>query len=327
MEKESERFVKRSVERGYSEDVASKVYELIVKFADYGFNKAHSVAYALIGYQMAYLKANYTDLVHVDTLNMNIGSSMKTKDIIDEAKKRGMKIQKPSINMSSLEYTIDNKTIVLPLTCIKNISAIQGKTIVENQPYHDFFEFFKKIKDKGINRSAVETLIKAGAMDEFGVSKNTLLKNIDSALTYVELVESLDESLVMKPEIEVDIDPDTEYSELDIFGFYVSGHPTSKYRKGDTAKLDALDMYMNRITSIAVLVDKIKIINTKKGEKMAFLDISDDTKPGIAVIFPRNYSLIQNVNEGGLYKFKGKVGKRNEDTQFIIEESEKIEFE
>lgn len=327
MEKESERFVKRTVERGYSEDVASKVYELIVKFADYGFNKAHSVAYALIGYQMAYLKANYTDLVHVDTLNMNIGSSMKTKDIIDEAKKRGMKIQKPSINMSSLEYTIDNKTIVLPLTCIKNISAIQGKTIVENQPYHDFFEFFKKIKDKGINRSAVETLIKAGAMDEFGVSKNTLLKNIDSALTYVELVESLDESLVMKPEIEVDIDPDTEYSELDIFGFYVSGHPASKYREGDTAKLDALDMYMNRITSIAVLVDKIKIINTKKGEKMAFLDISDDTKPGIAVIFPRNYSLIQNVNEGGLYKFKGKVGKRNEDTQFIIEESEKIEFE
>lgn len=273
---------------------------------------------------MAYLKTNYSELVHIDNLNMNIGSSTKTKDIIDEAKRKGLKIKKPSINESSFEYTIREKTIYLPLTCIKNISSMQSKAIVEGQPYKDYFEFFKKVNSKGINKSTVETLIKAGAMDCFGVSKNTLLNNIDAALTYVELVESLDESLVMKPELEISSVPDSEYSELEVFGFYVSGHPASKYKTGDTAKLDALDMYMNRITSIVVLVDRIKVINTKKGEKMAFLDISDDTKAGIAVIFPRVSSLIKVIKEGELYKFKGKVGKRDQETQFIIEEASKI---
>lgn len=324
MLRERERFIRQSVERKYGQCVAEEVYDLIVKFADYGFNKSHSVAYAMIGYQMAYLKANYMELFHLNTLNMNIGSETKTKDVIEDAKNKGLKIIKPSINKSSYKYVINDGKIILPLTSIKNISSAQSKVIVDNQPYEDYFDFFKKTNGKGINRSAVETLIKAGAMDEFGYSKNTLLANIDTALTYIELVGSLDESLVMKPELECIEQPDEEISEIELFGFYVSGHPASKFTGSEYVKIKDFASYMDKRISFVALVDKIKVINTKKGEKMAFLDISDETKSCSAVIFPRCNALIDAIEEGTLYKFKCLIGKRNDEIQAVIEEASQI---
>lgn len=325
MIKERTLFTDRAIKRGYTERVAEEVYDLIVKFADYGFNKSHSVAYALVGYQMAYLKANYTDLFHLNTLNMNIGSETKTKDVIDDAKNKGLKIQKPSINSSKYQYVINNDTIILPLTCVKNISSLSSKIIVDNQPYSDYFDFFKKVYGKGINRSVVECLIKAGAMDEFGYSKNTLLSNIDAANTYIELINSLDESIIMKPEMEISSIEDEDYSEIDIFGFYISGHPASKYNLGDNVKLKDIKNYMEKRINIVSLVDKIKVINTKKGEKMAFLDLSDDTGIANAVIFPRYNILIDKIDFDNLNKFNCLVTKRNDEVQLVIEKILSIE--
>ena len=326
MEKEKIKFVNQSVQKGYSENCATNVYDLIVKFADYGFNKSHSVAYALIGYQMAYLKANYLDLFHLNTLNMNLGSEVKTKDVIEDAKKKGMKIVKPNINESSYEYVIKDGKIILPLTVIKNISSSANKTIIDNQPYVDFFDFFKKTYGNNINKNIVETLIKAGAFDEFGHTKNTLIKNIDSAVTYVELVNNLDESLVMKPEIEESDEPDENASELELelYGFYVSGHPASKYKDG-IVKLENIKKYLNKTVSMVVLVDKCKVINTKKNEKMAFVGISDETGSSDAVLFPKNNNLLELFTEGDLVQIKANVAMRNDEVQVIINELIKID--
>lgn len=327
MENERIRFIARASEKGYEKDTAKEVYDLILKFADYGFNKSHSVVYALVGYQMAYMKAHYSDIVQVNTLNMNKGSSMKTKDVIEEAKRRGLRICRPSIDKSGTEYTIKDRDLILPLTSIMGISLLQSDVIIKNRPYEDFFDFIKKVTGKNINRQTIETLIKAGAMDCFGASKNTLLKNIDTAFTYIELVESLDESLVMKPELEVCSSQDEEYSELDLFGFYISGHPASKYSGKDIVKLSSIASYMNKFINVVVFVDKLKVINTKNGDKMAFVDISDDTRAGNAVIFPKSFELVSKLQEGNLYKLKGKVSKRNDEFQLVIEELlEEIEF-
>lgn len=321
MVEERIKFVAKAVEKGYESSLAERVYDLILKFANYGFNKSHSVAYAVVAYQMAYLKANYAEAFQVNTLNMNIKSEVKIKDVIDDARNKGFKVVRPSVNASQEEYVIKDGAIILPLTAIKNISSQVNQVIVKNAPYEDFFDFFKKTYKKGVSRQAVETLIEAGAMDVFGTSKNTLLGNIDAASTYCELVESLDESLILKPELEVSDVPDKEYSELSIFGFYVSGHPSSKFTSSDITKLDTVDEKLNRRKiKVVVIVDKMRVINTKQGDKMAFLEIGDDTKTmSSVIIFPKKNYLIDEIILGDLYKFDCLVSLKDKDVQLIVE--------
>lgn len=326
MIEEREKFVIKAKEKGYTENIAQEVYDLIVKFANYGFNKSHSVAYALIGYQMAYLKANHVNSFHLNTLNMNMTSGEKVRDVIEEARRKGLKIIKPNINVSTNEYLIENNSIIMPLTSINDISSSHSKIISGNAPYSDFFDFCIKNYGNGINRVQIETLIKSDTMNDFGYSRNTLLKNLDSAITYVELARSLDKSLIMKPVIEVSSEEDGEISELDIFGFYISGHPASKYSGDDFIKLSDITKYVSRRITMILLLEKIKIISTKKGEKMAFLEVSDDTGKMGAVIFPKNNSIIDNISIGNLYKFKSQILKKTGEIQIIVEDISVIDL-
>lgn len=325
MVEERAKFKRSAVAKGYAEDLAEQVYDLILRFADYGFNKSHSVAYALVAYQMAFLKANYPDEFRLNTLNTSIGSDKKTKDVIDEARSRGLQILRPNVNTSVLEYVISEGKLILPLTAIKGITALQSKTIVENQPYEDYFDFIKKVYGKGINRTCLELLIKAGAMEDFHKSKNTLLSNIDAAITYIELINTLDESLVMKPELEISEIEDEEYSELDLFGFYISGHPASKYAGGKIVKIKDFSKYLNRRIESVVIVENVKVINTKKGERMAFVKVNDESGIIEGVIFPRNNKIIDEIVLGELNRFVATVSKRGDDLQIILEDRAKVE--
>ena len=318
MVNEKNRFIEKAKNRGYTPEVSEKVYDLILQFADYGFNKSHSVAYALIGYQMAYLKANYKDLFQVNNLNMNTSSAKTIKDVIEDAKNRGFRLIKPDINKSNYEYVIENNKVILPLTSIKDISSNISKVIIDNAPYQDLFDFFKKVYGNNINRRVVETLINADAFSSLGYSRNTLLENIEGAITYIDLIKNLDEAFVMKPEIIESSIVDTPISELEVFGFYVSGHPASKFTDKSFVKIKNLDTFKNKQVKMGVLVDKIKVINTKKGEKMAFLDISDDTGSISAVIFPRNNDLIGKLIDGDLIVINANIGERNEELQVMI---------
>jgi len=320
MESEREKFISNSVNKGYQLEVAKRVYDLIVKFANYGFNKSHSVAYALIGYQMAYLKANYIDMFQVNTLNMNLKSNGKIKDVIDEAKGRGLDIVKPDVNISSEVYKIENGKLILPLTAIKGVAREQSKTIINAQPYDDFFDFFKKVYNRGVNKTVIELLIRGGAFDSLGHSRNTMLKNIDSACTYVELVETLDESLIMKPVMEESNVEDEEINELDVFGFYISLHPSSKIEDKNIVKIKNARAYLNKRIKVAVLVDSVKVITTKKGDKMAFLILSDDTGVVQGVIFPKNNELIEKLDTENVNILNCFVADRSDDVQLVIEE-------
>ena len=129
---EKEKFILRAEKNGYSKEISTKIYDLILKFANYGFNKSHSVAYALVGYQMMYLKVMYPKIFYSSLLNINIGSVTKTKEYIDEAKSLNIKIVKPDINTSSYDYYINND-IIMPLRVIKNIGDVVSLEIFEER--------------------------------------------------------------------------------------------------------------------------------------------------------------------------------------------------
>lgn len=323
---EKEKFILRAEKNGYSKEISTKIYDLILKFANYGFNKSHSVAYALVGYQMMYLKVIYPKIFYSSLLNINIGSVTKTKEYIDEAKSLNIKIVKPDINTSSYDYYINND-IIMPLRVIKNIGDVVAKEIYEERkktPYQDFFDFVSRIYNKNINTKTIETLIYAGALDSFNQTRNTLLNNIKQALIYAELVSGLDSNLVTKPNLEIYEElPSNELmnKELELFGFYVSNHPASKYNE---IKIMNIKNYFDKTITTVGLLESIKTIKTKNNDTMAFLEISDETGSLSYTLFPNKISYANLLKVGDLLKINGHVEKRYDKYQIIVNKIEKL---
>ena len=323
---EKEKFILRASKNGYSKEISTKIYDLILKFANYGFNKSHSVAYALVGYQMMYLKVIYPKIFYSSLLNINIGSVTKTKEYIDEAKSLNIKIVKPDINISSYNYYINND-IIMPLRVIKNIGDVVSKEIFEERkkaPYQDFFDFVARIYNKNINAKTIETLIYAGALDSFNQTRNTLINNIKPALIYAELVSGLESNLVTKPNLEIYEEfPSNELmnKELDLFGFYVSNHPASKYN--EIKIINIKDYFDKNITTVGLL-ENIKTIKTKNNDTMAFLEISDETGSLSYTIFPNKIAYSNLIKVGDLLKIIGHVEKRYDKYQIIVNKIEKL---
>ncbi|MGM9834666.1 MAG: DNA polymerase III subunit alpha [Bacilli bacterium] len=331
MEQERDIFITRSVKNGYTEEKAANVYDLIVKFANYGFNKSHSVAYAIIAYQMAYLKSHYPAYFIANLLNMSIGSEVKTKEYIVEAKKKGVKIFRPDINKSQNEYLVNSNNLLLPFTVIKNVGSSACEYIVlernKNGEYIDFYDFVSRTYGKSVNRKTLECLIDAGVFNSFKISHHTMYANIDNAITYAELRTDLDESLVMKPELEIkeEYDDMTLMSqELEVFGFYVTNHPSSKYVDKDIMKLDKMKQFFDKYVKTVVIIDSVKKIKTKKGEEMAFINASDETGSGDYVIFPKKNNLLNYLEKKSLYKITGQVTRRMDKYQIVITNIEKL---
>ena len=320
IEKEKTKFISESIKNGYTESFAKDIYNQIIKFSEYGFNKSHSVAYATLGYQIAYLKANYKDIFNLNNVNNNLSGEEKLKHLIEESKQKGYEIIKPNINTSKKEYSLEDNKLILPLTLIKNISASVAEQIFNNRPYEDFIDFFKKNYNNGINRITIENLINAGAMEDFGYSRNTLLENIDSIITYLELVNSLDESLIMKPEIVKSTRLDEDLDEKELYGIYISDHPAIKARENGMIRIYDSSKYLNKTVKMVGLVDSIKVIDTKNNEKMAFLKISDESGSIEGVIFPKKNYYIELLKENELISLIARINLRNDVYQAIIED-------
>lgn len=328
IENERLKFTDNAIKNGYQEDEAKEVFDKIVKFADFGFNKSHSVAYAMIAYQMAYLKAHYREHYYINLLNTNIGGEAKTKEYINEAKMNGIKVLKADINLSALKYKKENGGIRLPLRVIKGVGSGGCEVIInerEKGNYKDFFDFVARIYGQNINKKTIETLVYAGVFSSFNYNRATLIKNIDSALLYADLISNLDSSLVNKPEmdiIEEYPEIDLMQKEMELYGYYVSTHPASKYP--NVMKLIDIAKYFDKYIETVILVEKLRVINTKTGKDMAFLSGSDETTLADFVIFPDNVSLIATIKVGDLVKIRGKVERRFDKYQIIINKIQKV---
>ena len=320
---EEQRFIEGCIKNGYSEKLAKEVYDLILNFANYGFNKSHSVAYSIIAYRMAYLKAKYPKYFFSNLMSSVIGSEVKTKQYLDEARKLNIRILLPSISKSTNYYTVEKEGIRFPLSNIKNVGTVISNEIVNNRvEYKDIYDCISKIVSKNINKKILESMIDAGCFDEFGYNKRTLNENLDNLINYANLSHDLDESLILKPEIEIKDEYPKEVlmeREKELFGFYLSEYPTTSYKsKYKVINLIDIENYFDKTIDLIALVDRIKDVTTKKGDKMAFVNVSDETSNVDLTLFPKIYE-DNKLKRGNIILVRGKVERRLDKYQIVVD--------
>lgn len=324
---EKEKFITRSTANGYDEKIATKVYELILKFASYGFNRAHSVSYAMISIKMAYLKANYSLVFMKNLLNMVIGNSIKTNEYIYECKKLNVELTKPDINISEDKYIQKNGKLFFPLNLIKNIGVGAVELILKERhkkQFDDIFDFINRCYGKIVNRQVIESLIYSGAFDSLNYNKRTLIYNLDVIINYGEIGSLLQDEL--KPIIEEKEEFKQEelmQYELDMFGFYITTHPITKYKiKYNTLSINEIENEINKDVELVLLVNKVKENTTKKNEKMCFINAMDEVSNIDLVLFPKVYEKNQNINRLDVIHLFGRVEKRFDKVQIIVNKME-----
>ena len=320
--KERPRFISQSISRGYSEEVANKIFDLILKFANYGFNRSHSVAYAIIAYKMAFLKKYFYKYFMTCLLSNSISNPVKTKVYIAEVRRNNVNILLPDINKSSSKYITESVGIRCPLTIIKNVGVVVINEIIrerEKGDFEDFISFTKRLYQSSINKKVLTSLILAGCFDSFGYNKRTLIENLDNVINYAELSKNVGLIDVEKPLIDVY----EEYSsdelvkiELDVFGFYLSYHPVSKYNNKNNS-LSIPKLFDHNI-NIVLLIEYIKEITTKKNDVMAFVRANDEYGTVDLILFPTVYKKYNNINVGDIIDVYGKVERRNDKYQIVV---------
>ncbi len=330
LSQEEEKFINGSINRGYTYETAKKVFDLILNFANYGFNRAHSVAYSIIAYKMAYLKAKFPKYFFSNLLSSVIGSETKTKEYIDEVRSRGIKILLPDINYSMNYYTVEKEGIRYPLSNIKNIGIITCRDIIQNRKdkFKDIFDCISKINTKNISEKTIENLILASAFSSFGYNRNTLINNLDTLLNYASLTKDLDPEFVIKPEI-VEYPEFTKEvlmsNEKKLFGFYLSEYPTTIYKtQYQTVELNDVGKYFNKVIDTISLIDKVKVIETKNNEKMVFLYGSDEVTTMDFTLFPDVYKNNMDIERGDVVLIRGRVEKRLDKYQIIVQKIKKL---
>lgn len=330
--KEEEKFTSRSIAKGYNKDLVKRVYSLMLKFAEYGFNKSHSVAYSIIAYKMAYLKAHYRKYFITNLLSMDYGSAEKIKQYIYEAKMNNINILKPDINLSGREYSIEDGGIRFPISNIKNVGTNTVNTILEERKkgkFTDVYDFIKRCYGKSVNKKVIESLILGGFFDQFEYNRKTLFDNLDVIINYGELIQDMDPIYDLEPIIT----KIPNYSkkeqmnfELDIFGFYLSNHPITelKYQIGNVVNLNMIENYFDKVVNIIINVDRLKEVITKKQEKMLFITGSDELRMIDIILFPKLYQKYSNVEKDDILLVKGKVEKRFDKYQIIANDIVKL---
>lgn len=336
-----EEFISGALRKGYDEALAQKVYALIMKFANYGFNRSHSVAYGMIAYQLAYLKANAPLYFFNSLLNSVIGSETKTSEYVFEARKRNIQILLPDVNRSHNQYGIEDNALRFPFVGIKGIGSAVSSLIVEERDkkgeFRDFFDFTARMNGNKIGKKTIEILIYAGALDCFKVGRASLMASLEDALRYADLVkiEDVDQvlfdfDLVSKPAMTMMRDNATIRSEKEkeAIGFYLSRHPIADVRSRmgkDLPILISLPKYKGRYVKFVCLVDRCRQYRTKNGDMMMFVIGSDETGKFDLVCMPNIYRQhADDLVKGNYLYVEGIVDK---ETSCLVKKLTRIEKE
>ena len=310
-----DKFVSGGIKNGYSKEFVEKLFNKIKEFGGYGFNKSHSVAYALVSYQMAYLKANYPKEFMFYLLENNKDIS-KCEKILSSLKNSGYKLLKPNINYSIDKYAEKNGYILLPLNIIRGLNDdIISKIIrVRENGFNDIFDFFVKT-NSFLNKETYLILIKSGALDIFKINKQTMIKNIDVILNYASIYsDGLGKPILIKyPEYD-----DTTLREFEIlsYGMYITNHPCSKYK--DVIKVENIKNYLFKNINMVLLIKSIRTIKDKKGGEMAFLECEDETGKVNLTMFSSLYAKNNDLKANELIIVNVKVSKRFDKLNVLV---------
>ena len=317
--KYQDKFINNAIKKGIAKEKAEEIYNLIRNFASYGFNKSHSVAYSIISYRMAYLKAHYPLYFYLSVLNSSEMDEVKTKKYLSEVKAHNLKVSKPDINKSTNEYSIHYETIYLPFKVIKGISSVISEKIIKlrGEKFIDIYDFFSKMAKDSIPKNVYISLIKSGTLDTFGLTRKTIYDNLDNLTNYGNLVKDLGSENVLKPELnnkEEFLREELIDFEKESFGFYLSSHPVVYYRNkvAGSTKLVDIKKYFNKNIICILLIDRIKEVMTKDNLKMAFIEASDEERTVDIVVFPKVYETIDGLKKGDIIKVEGRVERKKD---------------
>lgn len=342
--KQLEIFTKKAVERGHSKEHAEQIFHILEPFAGYGFNKSHAVAYSIIAYQTAYLKANYNTEFLAANLTNEMGNPDKFKEYLNLAPKYGINVVPPSINRSETQFTVDNGEIIYGLAAIKNVGSNVVDTIIKerekNGKYKSFIDFISRQEDSTLNTRLLESLIKTGCFDETGADRATLLCNLDDALKFdkeqrersafgqlslfgSEEEEEMDQFVMKKAEPLPLIEK--LKMEKELLGFYISGHPLDTFNReiSESIRVDLSDpdtFPLDKETQLIALVISQKVVISKKnGSKLSFLTLQTKEGEIEAAIFSKAYEKLQGKTEvDNIYGFIGRFDYKNDKHTFII---------
>lgn len=330
-----DKFIDGAVKKGHSRQSGEEIFNLIERFADYGFNKSHAVAYGMLTCQMAYLKSRYPEEFYSAVLNYLPTEGSKFKTTISEAKTLSLRLSLPDVNYSESRFSAKDGKIRLPLTSIKNFPSILARDILEERDFHglykDLFDFVVRCKKYRITLVNVVKLIDAGALDSLSRSRASLRASVSLAFTYAEMIcgESGQDALldldIEKPSMVIANDDkainlEAEYEAL---GMMVSGTPLSLYEeelKGH--KLTRLgEVPSSRgIIETAAIIKSVRAHRTKKGDTMGFLSIYDEDCDLNVVAFPDEFGrLFPELKENRVLLFKIRKDERREDSFILVD--------
>lgn len=325
LKNEESKFISKAKALGHDESISKTIFASILKFAGYGFNKSHAVAYSLVAYKMAYLKVHYKLEFYANLLNNVIGATGKMQEYLREIRSHDLKVLKPDINKSTNRFVIDGNNIIFPFSTIKGVGTSVSSLVLRSRDkeFTDIYDAFSKLVRSGVTKKQLESLITADAFRNLGFNKKTLITNLDSLVNYGTLTIDLDESLVLKPEIIITNEfPNSVLleQEEECFGFYISNHPvtTHKSKYQNIVSINCIGNYFNRIVNVMVMVEKVKAIKTKKNEDMAFVTASDETGQVDFIFFPRVYKNNMDIKKGDICIFTGTVEKRYDELQLVV---------
>lgn len=318
-------FIEGCRKNGHLEELSQNLFDLIIKFAGYGFNKAHSVSYGMVAYQLAYLKANYPYYFYCALLNSVIGADSKTAEYIDECRRKNIELLPPSVNESESFYILSENKIRVPLLVIKNIGQAAVEEIKkerEKGKFEGFHNFVARIMTRKVNKKMIESLIDAGALDEFKENRKTMRLSLDDAIRYADLVRietadqaRIDLGLVSKPVLIVAKEDKAEQNEREkeVMGFFLSEHPILEVKKKNDVMVDSLVVLQSKHGQVDgfCCIQKIKQHRTKKGDLMAFVVGQDETADMDLVFMPFIYQKVEKeLNRGDYLFFSGKMDEK-----------------
>lgn len=311
-------FIEGGVAHGFEKEEVENVFALIGKFANYGFNKSHSVAYGYIAYQIAYLKANYP-LVFFSAILSNEQSSDNNKiRCMQEGKKYGVRILPPSINRSTDRFIVEENDIRYSLLAIKNVGYAGYRAIVEEREKGDFkdiFDFMERMESSKLNSKMLECLIDAGAFDEFDLTRATIKENLQKIIEYTELKNKI--GIEEPPILTVVADNKMKKLELEklVLGVYLTMHPIALIKEKWGSSVESvvdLAKYINKPVQVIISLQRVKQIIDKKGNEMCFIEGYDETGEIDGVIFGSTYPQIRNaIQTGNICLIEGKINYRD----------------
>lgn len=362
LDEQKEKLTNGMIKNGIPPKIAAAIWELFPPFARYGFNKSHAACYALIGYETAYLKANYPEEFMAGLLNAEMNDIERISLLVQEARQSKIEILGPDVNRSFVSFTpedaapIDgqesgNQRIRFGLLAVKNVGFEITKAIIEersrNGEFKNFEDFVTRIKHKDLNKKSIESLTKSGAFDSLGIERKQALENIDDILKFVNAskrsMENAQNSLfgvTAMPSAALKFKPATPATneeklawEKELIGFYLSEHPMSGYaEKINAYKAKPIAELMSiknerLIVRTAGLVSKVRKIFTKSGQPMLFATIEDLAQKSLEiVVFTSVLEKTAPVwNENNVIIVQGRMSVRDGQAKMICDNAKKLE--